>query len=190
MSWFNKVTDTLFGSDKPKTEEVSGWTPEQRAWFSRLTERMGSEMGDTSTPLGRLLAGIPSTEINPETTRQFYQSNIYEPSMRTWREDTLPSIRESMGGNFWSTARQSAEQSAATDLQGQLSQAYGQLQYQDEQARRDLAESALSRVLNAYQTMMSPLGSQPQSQIAYNESGVFDYLFPALAAGKMIKGMG
>jgi len=87
----------------------------------------------------------PSTTVNPWATNQFFQQNVYDPAMEHFQGVTLPGIREAMGKNYWSTARRAQEQNAALQNDKNLMQQLANLQYQDEQARRQIADVTQAR---------------------------------------------
>jgi len=86
-----------------------------------------------------------STQVDPWATQQFFQDAVYNPAMRQLNDVTLPGIRESMGRNYWSTARRAQEQDARQATDNQLMSELAKMQYADEQARRQIADVTQAR---------------------------------------------
>lgn len=107
--------------------------------------------------LARLLSGAPSTNINERATEEFYKTRVEAPALKTFTEEVLPRIRDEhiATGNFYSRARAQAEARAASDLAAALASERAKLAYADEQARRQLAETAAQRALGAAGTAAS-----------------------------------
>lgn len=103
-------------------------------------------------PLAFALSGQSSSNINPQATQDFFQRSIYNPAQQNLTRNILPQIGAAYagpGGGFWSSARAGAQGQAINDFAGRMEGAGAQLAYQDEQARRALAESAAGRSLQA-----------------------------------------
>jgi len=166
------------GAKEGKTMSSSGWTPQQTALANQMSQYYGENLGAYRPQLDQLMSGQPSTQVNPAATREFFQRNIYEPAMQEYQDVTVPTLGEQMGQNYWSTARRGAEQKALQGTQQMLAKNLADLQYKDEQARRGLQESAMNRMLQAYQftpEMMATrlLSQQPISTAYMPSQGAF-----------------
>lgn len=94
----------------------------------------------------RALSGAPSSEINTGTTEQLIQKSIADPLRRNFQEQTLQNINTAFAGpGFFGSARAKATIKAGQDVEQQIGSLGSQFRFQDEQARRDLAESAAGR---------------------------------------------
>jgi len=112
----------------------------------------------TSNPLSRAteaatmtqLSGAPSTTVNDATTQNFIQKAIADPARKNFQENTLQQIKSSYAGpGYWGSGRANAESKGAGDVESNISSLGAQYAYADEQARRDLAESAANRQAGA-----------------------------------------
>jgi len=178
----------FFKPKAPEIKQVPKYTEEQNELMKQLTGFYGDMMGseDAQSALARLFSGKPSTEINPEVTEQFYKESIYDPAMKNWEQEILPSMQEKMGKNYWSSARSKAITDAEGDLHSGLRQQHGNLLYQDEQMRRQLEESALQRLMGAAQLPGQLLGNSAFDTLAYGGGSDFQtYISPLLQIGLM-----
>lgn len=117
-------------------------------------------LGQVKDTLGQLLSGQPSTNINPQATQNFFNTNIKQPMQQQFTEEILPQVSEQFegAGTYWGGARADAESKATQDFSNSLARELANLQYQDEQARRGLAESAADRSLSALNPAMQQAG--------------------------------
>jgi len=167
----------MAGGGSPKTKTASSWTPEQHTAAKNLLGYLTPKIGRYQGQLDTLMSGEPSTAVNPAITEQYFTESIYNPAMRNFENVTLPAIGESMGRNYWGTARRDAEQTARENLTSDLTSQLAKLTYADEQAGKQLKESAMDRMLNAYRyspemQMLSMLGYSPQETIMYQQPGL------------------
>lgn len=118
------------------------------------------------------LSGQSSSTINRDTTNQFIKSNVVDPANRQFNRTTMPSISASTAGvGFLGSQKVKATQVATDNLSNQIGQQSSAIQFQDEQARRSLAESAANRQAGAIQTGLNVqnndlLRGQSQANIA------------------------
>lgn len=122
----------------------------------------------TQQAASRALSGDPSSKINRATTEQFIQQGIADPARRGFERGTLQQIKSSYAGpGFWGSARAKAETTGRSDVEAQINALGSQYRYQDEQSRRNLAESAANRSLAAIPSALNvqnnPLGQQQQA---------------------------
>lgn len=123
---------------------------DQQAMAHKYSEAIDKYGGYSRPGLQSLMAAgpyniDPSSNVNPWATNQFFRQNVYQPAMDQFQGVTLPGIREAMGKNYWSTARRAQEQNAALQNDKNLMQQLANLQYQDEQARRQIADTTQAR---------------------------------------------
>ena len=120
--------------------------------------------------LGGLLSGQPTTQITPETTEQFFEQAIRAPAMADY-ERTQSDIKEQQAaqGTLYGSGRNEAQARAAERFETGLMGQRANLMYQDEQARRGLAESAAGRQLSALSPALS--GMQYHEAAPYREMG-------------------
>lgn len=143
----------MWGSQGQQTVTPMGTTnADQQAMLGKYAEQMNKYAGYSRPGLENMLANSrqdvrPSSNVNPWATQQYFQNSIYNPALQQLQTQTLPSIRESMGNNYWSTARRQGEQSAQQAFANQMSNQLAGLQYQDEQARRQIADVTQARNL-------------------------------------------
>ncbi len=118
--------------------------------------------GETGGMLERALSGDPTSQIDPAMSAEQFQQSVYNPAMTGWREDILPSIRESFvpGGTFWGSERARAETGAGRRLAETLSGQRASWVRSDMEADRGLRESAANRALQAGPLAMA-YGNQP-----------------------------
>jgi len=113
-------------------------------------------MQQTRQAAGRALSGRPSVQVNPQTTEQYIQKAIAEPLRKQYAENTRWAVRGAYAGpGFWGSSRAKAETKAAQDTEQQIAALAAQARYADEQARRQLAESAANRSLQAIPTALN-----------------------------------
>lgn len=172
----------------------------------------GSSRGGLSSMLNNQRMNIQdSSQVNPWATNQFFQNSVYNPALQQLNSQTLPGIRESMGRNYWSTARRQGEQNAQQAFANQMSNQLGALQYQDEQARRQIADTTQARNIQEaareqaqrisllqlldpmYQSHLAGVATAPtmQSQVYQNpyQAGFMDRLGQVAGVGSSIMGI-
>ena len=103
----------------------------------------------------RALSGKPSTEINEGTTTNLINKAIVNPLNQQFKENTLPSIGASVAGaGFSGSQRVKATQRASDQLNRTIGEQSAKLRFDDERARRDLAESAANRSASSIPTAL------------------------------------
>lgn len=120
---------------------------------------------ETGQSLGRLLSGQAGAQsITPEQTEAYYKGSIYDPTMRSLREDVLPTVEEGYaGGNFFGSAKGKARESAIQDTANYLTQARSDLGWNVLQQNQALDEAKASRMQTAVNQGME-YARQPAQQ--------------------------
>jgi len=129
---------------------VAGQTPEELTALQGLRDKVAADP-TLINAYQRYLSGEPSTTISPEATEEYFQKEIFDPTIRRYREEILPLMGEQYigSGTYWGNARAEAQRKALRDVAEDLTGQYATLKYQDELSRRDLAENAANRALTA-----------------------------------------
>lgn len=115
--------------------------------------------------INQALSGQPAYNLDPQTTANYFQQGVVDPSMRTYNSTTAPAINQgfaAQGGTF-STARGIAQSRALSDLQATNASNLAQTQYQNQTLNSQLAESAANRQLQGI-----GIANQYQTQPLYN----------------------
>jgi len=74
---------------------------------------------------------------SPEATEQYFQNVVKAPTMKSLREDVIPSVKEAYSGpGYWSSARAKAESKATEDTMANLNTARNQLFWDVGQANK------------------------------------------------------
>lgn len=173
-----KITGSIFGRPT-ETEQGNTLMPEQQDLLRKMVSYYRPQIGSNDQRIQSLVAGTPSTTINSDTTREYYNRSIANPANRKLYGETLPAVNRNYARNYWSTARTNAQNKAITDNAANLDTIRGNLLYQDENARRGLAESAANRSVQALQydptqTMLRLLGIQPVQNTVVQGASPFD----------------
>ena len=75
---------------------------------------------------------------------EFFNTNIRDPALESFREEVLPQIGRSFGGaNFFSSERARADDTAREELLGSLTRSRADINFRSDQANRDRALQAL-----------------------------------------------
>jgi hypothetical protein len=141
-----------FPEFQERVREIAQPTGLETAGLGRLGEFVGEEgrvLGaEQETALARLLGGETPEFFTPERVTELFERGIRGPTIRRFREETLPQIRESFigPGQLFGTARAEAERRAARDIEEQLGAQEAQLQLAAEERRAALGEGALQRM--------------------------------------------
>ena len=141
-----------------------GYSPDFAAQLAKdLTSRKAS-MADSLND--------PAFSINKEATDEFFRSSIKNPMLQEYREIVDPGIREAFAGpGYWGSARAQGQQQGAEHLATTLGSQYGQLQYADEQARRESLESAKAREAHFADTDVQSQVAAMQEQLGQERWG-------------------
>ena len=159
-------------------KKVDKWNPEQKAMFQDMSGYNRGRIGNYSGTYDALLSGRPSTTVNSQTTRQYFDNSI-RPELEDNFNRSLDQTREKYK-NAWSTARFGAEDQLRQEHDDRLAKTYHDLLYQDEQARRNLAESGMQRSLGAQQSispqqrLLQMLGLEQYDIIANQQPSEYD----------------
>jgi len=170
----------FLGSTKREMDikKVDKWNPEQKAMFKEMSGYNRGRMGNYSDSYDALLGGQPSTTVNRDITRQRFQNDEAKKIQDDY-EQALAKRKEGLKG-AWSTARFGAEDELRQARDDRMAKTYSDLLYNDEQARRQLAESGMGRALGAQQSispqarLLQMLGLNQYDIIASQESSDFD----------------
>ena len=83
-------------------------------------------------------------ETQQAGVNEFFDTNIRDPALESFREDVLPGIgREFGGANFFGSERRTADERASEDLITQLTRSRSDINFRSDQANRDRAIQAL-----------------------------------------------
>lgn len=182
--WLKKALE-LYGPELGKKAEIF---PESRvAPFSALQQEAITGVGtfadyfsepkttgtplfeETGTAVKGLLAGdIGAKRISPQATEDYFKGAIYDPTMKTFREDTIPGIAESFAGpGFWGGGRSQEQAKAYQDVGEQLGVQRAGLEWDVEMFNRGLDESKAGRTLATLPGAMA-YGRIPQEETIRN----------------------
>jgi hypothetical protein len=162
---YSKLLGNLQGYN-PDYITGSNYTPEM--YTGGYSPTNYSDQSQLQGALNTALSGQPSTNINPQATEDYYRQSIEQPAIRQYEEVTRPAWMEKTS-NIHSSARDIQEQQGYEDLYSNLQQQHGNLLYQDEQARRQLSESAAQRQLAGLQTGTEAWATQNQLGLTANQ---------------------
>lgn len=136
-----------------------------------------SEPEKVSTPLfaetGQAAKGLLSGEagakpIGRQETADYFQGTIYDPTMKTLREDTIPGIQEAHAGpGFFGSARSQEISKAHKDTADWLGTQRAGLEWDVFQSNQALAEGKATRSLATLSPAMA-FGQVPAQEIRNN----------------------
>lgn len=150
------------------TQYQGGYNPTQfQGGYSPYQDQYQSQMQGA---LSGALSGQLSTNINQQTTEDYYRQAIERPAMRQYEEEVRPAWMQQTS-NIHSSARDTQEQKGYENLFSNLQSQRAGLMYQDEQARRGLAESAAQRQLSGLQTAAGMSQAEQQQALAGQQLG-------------------
>ncbi len=141
-----------------------------QAGDSAVVGELGPEI---ATATKSALSGTPSSTVNTDTTQNFIDKSIANPLRSNFQENTLQQIKSSFAGpGYWGSARAGAEVKGASGVENQIGALGAQYSYADEQARRNLSESAANRSAAAIPTALN-VSNNPlvQGQMRANIAG-------------------
>ena len=181
---------SFFGGGKSKTKikKLPAWNPEQQEIFKKLAGLVdvskpappSPDMYVPRTPeeqdyfdyvrslarnqaMQKLLAGQPAYDVTPEAAERYFEETVRPQYLRELRETILPQIEEAYAGpGYYGSSRARAKTRAVERTVQLLNEAYNQLMYNEELARRQALERALERALPAAQYYGSELGQAGQ----------------------------
>lgn len=172
------VAGALLSKNKAKaqTGSMNALSPEQTRIMQMIQNATMVNSPSLWQDMAQRATGPLQTayNIDPRVTQQYYQDTIYNPGLAQFTGVTMPKINETMSKNFWSTARQKAQQGATQDFFNNMSQQRSNLYYQDELAKRQALENAYGRKM-ASQTglnnvFLAPLGVKATDNYAMQGS--------------------
>jgi hypothetical protein len=162
LALYNKMltaSSADYGTPTPSYPGQS-YVPTTEAEQNYFDYTSGKNPTITQQALLNVLSGKPAYEIDPNATEAYYQKSIYEPTVKTFKDTTLPQLTESFSGpGFWSSNRADQTTKAISNLNSDLSKQRSDLYYADEQARRSALESAASR-----RASVAPTAAQLESE--------------------------
>ncbi|MCL2025638.1 MAG: hypothetical protein FWG92_02405 [Leptospirales bacterium] len=193
MNPFKKAKNYIFGSGGggAKATQYDNWNDDQKA----LAGSFGGGLLDAFNnggqgTLNNILSGRPSSQIDEATTRNYFQNSMYAPAQHQFQTQTMPQINETMGGNFWSSARQNAQQNAIQDFDRNMNSTLHDLLYQDKQKEYDLNEAAYNRALQGFGLVNQFLGLDPYTTHVTNDPGKQGLLGRATGYLDQLRGFG
>ena len=132
-------------------------TPEEQAYFDFVSGLAQNRA------MSNLLTGQVPYTVGDEYARNYYEQTLRPEYMRNLTEVTLPAIEESYTGpTYYGSSRARATTRAAEETSQRLNEAFNQLMYNEELARRQAIENAYGRVLPATQLMGYETGQAGQ----------------------------
>jgi len=136
-----------------------------------------SEPQQAGTPLAKetgaatkgLLAGETGAKpIGAQGVEDYFKGAIYDPTMKTLREDTIPGIAESFAGpGFFGSARSQEESKAFKDVGANLSTQRAGLEWDVLSRNQQIDESKAGRTLATLPSAMA-FGQVPAQEIKNN----------------------
>lgn len=185
---------------KTKVKEVDLLNPTQKDVMTTIAGHYKPQVGKYDkydSQLDTLMSLRPSTTVNSATTANYVRNTIANPMRNQLQTQILPQVNASMGRGYWSTARNAATQKAVQDTENQIASLSADAAYKDEQARRELAESAYNRGIQAQglrsqmdpsQILMQLLGVKTKEAIGSQQASPWDILTQGLTAGGALYG--
>lgn len=131
--------------------------------------------GGQTGAINQALSGQPAYNVNPQTTANYFQQSVVDPSMRTYNQVTAPAINQGFaanGGTF-STARGVAQGQALSNLQDSNAAQLASTQQSNQQLQAQLAQSAVNNQLQGV-----GLAQQYANQPLYNAQALTQALAP------------
>jgi hypothetical protein len=153
--------------------------PTQQKAEETIAKRLTGNLGQYDEQVGKLMSLKPSTTINADSTANYVKTNVADPMRKTLQESTMPAIRQQTK-NLWGSARAAMENKALTDTENAIAQKSADIGYQDEQARRGLAESAYGRAASLYPNvdaenkLLNLVGTKTKENIATQSPDSWD----------------
>jgi hypothetical protein len=162
MGFASKLKKKVFGGSGAGVKTASTLTPEQAALLKQQTL-----LAKQYTP--GIYAQMNEMALNPENTYNrdqsdidsFYQDTMANPAMYAFQNETAPQIAAQYGGKFHSSAKTKTLGKAFSDLQNNLSQQRGNLNYNELLQEQQGQENALSRQMQS----LSSMGSMMQGSL-------------------------
>ena len=107
-----------------------------------------------SSSMQNILSGTVPYEVGNDAAQRLYEESIRPAYLRELEEVVMPAIKEGYAGpTYYGSSRGRATTQAAQDTAQRMSEAYAQLMYNEELAKRTAMENAYGRVLGGASTM-------------------------------------
>lgn len=140
---------SIFGEDKPRIDQVSSLTPDQRPVSKELGKASLAGLAQPPLPMSeagisvleRVLSGIPSgfDLVTPEATEDYIKSNIADKRRFDWRKHGVPAIEKSFAGpGFTGSARMNRLSQGWEDLESEIARLSDQQRLNDRNLRINL----------------------------------------------------
>ena len=154
-------------------ERVAPWSDLQTQAYGQYSDYF--KTGQYNDPSGMygaqknaamsLLSGKPAWTVDPTATMNLYESSIKKPAMEAWREEIMPGIQgqAAASGMLHSSLTTRELGRAGGNVADMLASNLSQLQYADEQSRRQ-AEYAGKQMMPAGFQMAEATRQIPYSQ--------------------------
>jgi len=120
-------------------------------YFSTPTDAANPLFGETGTALKGLLSGDTGAKaMTAQDTADYFKGAIYDPTMKTLREDVNPATQEAFSGpGFYGSARSQALQKNAIDTADTLNTNRANLNWNVLQNNQALEEAKAGRAVTA-----------------------------------------
>lgn len=124
---------------------------------------------ETGTAIKDILAGETGAKpLGAQDVEDYFKGAVYEPTMKTFKEDTIPGIAESFAGpGFWGSGRSQEQAKAYEDVSADLASKRTALEWDVLQQNQALEEAKAGRTVTALPTAMA-YGQVPAQQIMNN----------------------
>lgn len=149
----------MFGSSKSPTVTTKTYqetmTPKQKSYLDKAIDLYGSQLGKNNTTyLGNRVADFNPIQnkvfdfannggfiTTPQQTADYFNSTVKTPTLKNLNETVLPAVKEAFSGpGYWGSGRANAEVKAATDTADKLNTAWGNLNWDTQQANKQGAK--------------------------------------------------
>lgn len=117
-------------------------TPEQYALFNQMTGVGTSLSPLQGNTLEYMMQGGTANDYNTNALNTYYQNSIRNPAMQQLYAETLPGIGNKLASQYFSSNRVQAQNKAELGTRTQLQQQYGELNLQNELAKKQAQEEA------------------------------------------------
>lgn len=124
---------------------------------------------ETGNSIAGLLSGeTGASKITQNDADKFFKGNIYDPTMRTLKQDLLPTVDEGYaGGNFFGSAKGKARDKVSTDVASTLISQKADLDWNVLQNNQAIDEAKANRTLSAIPQAMN-YGQMPAQETMNN----------------------
>jgi len=138
-------------------------------YFSEPQTAKTPLFSETGTAIKDILAGETGAKpLTSQNVEDYFKGAIYDPTMKTLKEDTIPGIAESFAGpGFWGSGRSQEQAKAYEDVAADLASQRESLEWDVLQQNQALEEAKAGRTLTALPTAIS-YGQVPAQEIMNN----------------------